>query len=427
MMFSTKKGAVTLAAVTGLSIALAGCSAGGSPDANATVDPNEKVTLDFAFWGNDVRAGFYQEAFDLFHEEHPNISVNSSVIGGFPEYWEKRQIEAAGGDLPDVMQFDYSYIRQYAENDLLLDLAPFFGGIIQTDAIPENVLGIAELDGETVALPTGTNAWANFVNTPLVEGGTSWDEYVDWVTQVTDAGGGTVYGATTPTARIQNFELELRADGKSLFTEDGEPGFTEDDLTAFWEKGAELTESGVVAPQQRLGEVYPKDGIGVGLTTSALTWDNFGPSFSADLGVEPEVLDLVAPPVTVEGAKDLYLKPALLHAVSASTEHPEAAALLVDFLINSPEVGAIFGTSRGLPASETQLAGVTLGPAETKVKDYEASIADRLGDAPPVPVIGYGSLEASFKDLNDEISLGTLSVEDAVTQYFDEIDTITNS
>ena len=70
-----------------------------------------------------MRAELYNEAIAAFNEEYPNITVNSTFLG-FPEFWEKRQTEAAGGNLPDVMQFDYSYLRQYSENGLLLDLDP---------------------------------------------------------------------------------------------------------------------------------------------------------------------------------------------------------------------------------------------------------------------------------------------------------------
>ena len=57
------------------------------------------------------------------------------------------------------------------------------------------------------------------------------------------------------------------------------------------------------------------------------------------LGAEYTELGLIEPPVTEEGAKDLYLKPSMLHSISANTEHPEAAATLVDFLVNSSAVG----------------------------------------------------------------------------------------
>ena len=109
-------------------------------EAAATYDPDEEVTLNLAFWGNDVRAALYDEAIAAFNEEYPNITVNSSFLG-FPEFWEKRQTEAAGGGLPDVMQFDYSYLRQYSENGLLLDLEPYLGNIIDTEPLSENILG----------------------------------------------------------------------------------------------------------------------------------------------------------------------------------------------------------------------------------------------------------------------------------------------
>ena len=130
--------------------------------------------------------------------------------------------------------------------------------------------------------------------------------------------------------------------------------------------------------------------------------------------------------MTKEGAKDLYLKPSMLHAISAKTEHPEAAATLVNFLVNSPESGEIFGTNRGLPASETALAAAELDPLSQQVKDYEASIADRLGDAPPVPIVGYGTLEEKFRQLGTELNFGTITVDEAVAQFFSEMDVVLN-
>ena len=120
-MFNIRKRRIAAAAAAltvSAALVLTGCSGGGG-EAAATYDPDEEVTLNFAFWGNDVRAAMYEEAIAAFNEEYPNITVNTSFLG-FPEFWEKRQTEAAGGGLPDVMQFDYSYLRQYSENGLLL-------------------------------------------------------------------------------------------------------------------------------------------------------------------------------------------------------------------------------------------------------------------------------------------------------------------
>ncbi|MDZ8170550.1 ABC transporter substrate-binding protein [Microbacterium xanthum] len=425
-MFSKKRTIAAIALATGAGLVLAGC-AGGSEPAD-TMDPDEEVTLDLAFWGNDVRAELYNEAIAAFEEEYPNITVNSTFLG-FPEFWEKRQTEAAGGNLPDVMQFDYSYLRQYSENGLLLDLDPFLGGIIETDPIPQNILDIGVVGGVTYGLATSTNAWGMYTNTALLEqvgvdefAGGSWEDYNDWMAEVTDASSGEIYGGTDWTGRIQNFEIQLRAEGGQLFTEDGEPGFDEERLAEFWNSGTAIRDDEVVIPQQRLEEISPLSGFGAALTTSELTWDNFGAGYLGELGESYSELGLIAPPVTVEGAKDLYLKPSMLHSISANTEHPEAAATLVNFLVNSPQSGEIFGTNRGLPASETALAAAELDPLSQQIADYEASITDRLGDAPPVPVNGYGTLEEEFRVLGTELGFGTITVDEAVDRFFTEMD-----
>lgn len=428
----SRRTAFAAAALTAsVALTLTSCSGEDDPETAATFNPDEEVTLNFAFWGNDVRAAMYEEAIAAFNVEYPNITVNSSFLG-FPEFWEKRQTEAAGGGLPDVMQFDYAYLRQYSENGLLLDLEPFLGNIIDTEPLSENILQIGVVGGETTGIPTSTNAWGLFTNPKLLQqagvedfAGGTWEDYSTWMQEVTDAAGGTMWGGTDFTGRIQNFEIQMRAQGKDLFTEDGEPNFTEEDLAAFWEQGNEIRQ-GTTVPQQNLEEIYPLSGFDAALTASELTWDNFGAGFLGNLGAEYTELGLLAPPITEEGAKDLYLKPSMLHSIAATTDHPEAAATLVDFLVNSPEAGAAFGTNRGLPASQTQLEGAELDPLGEQIRDHEQSIQDRLGDAPPVPIVGYGPLEEKFRQLGLELGFGTLTVDEAVSQFFSEMDVVLN-
>jgi len=430
-MFSKKRAITVMAFTAGAAVVLAGCASGGNDAAQpaATFDPDEEVTLDLAFWGNDIRADLYNQAIEAFNEEYPNITVNSTFLA-FPEFWEKRQTEAAGKNLPDVMQFDYSYLRQYSQNNLLLDLEPYLGNIIDTEPLPENILDIGVVDGKTTGIATSTNAWGLFTNPKLLETagveefeGGSWEDYSEWIAEVTDGAGGAFWGGSDFSGRIQNLELQLRAEGKDLFDEDGQPGFDEERLAEFWESGADIRENSGI-PQQRVEEVVPKGAFDSALTASELTWDNFGAGYLAGLGADYTELGLIEPPITEEGAKDLYLKPSMLHSVSANTEHPEAAATLVDFLVNSPQSGEIFGTNRGLPASETALAAAELDPLSQQVKDYEASIADRLGDAPPVPIVGYGTLEEKFRQIGTELNFGTMTVDEAVSEFFTEMDVV---
>lgn len=424
MMFSKKRMVAAAAFATGAALVLAGCSGGGGQtDPEATFDPDEKVTLDFTWWGNDDRAARYGELIEAFNEEYPNITIKGQFTD-FPSYWEKRQTEAAGGGLPDVWQFSDSYLRQYAEPGYLLDLATV-ADQIDFDAFDEALRGTGQLNGTQFSLPTGYSAWANFVNDDLLaangldapEGGTTFADFDEWLADVTDSTGGAVYGGTDYTQRIQVFELVLRADGKNLYTDDGKLGFTEDELAEFWESGAELRD-GITIPQSKLEEITPKSGFGAGLTASEMSWSNFLGGYLADSGAGS--ITMVAPPTAKIGSKDLYRQAGLQMAISADTEHPEAAAVFLDFVVNSPIAGEIFGTTLGFPASETKLSGAVLEGPDKQVADYIASVADRIGDAPPVPVVGYGSLEQKFWDLGKALGLGAITVDEAVSQFFAE-------
>ena len=187
-----------------------------------------------------------------------------------------------------------------------------------------------------------------------------------------------------------------------------------------------MRDSGGVVGAQKLEEIYPLSAFDSAITASELTWDNFGGGYLGNLGEGYTELGLIAPPVTVEGAKDLYQKPSMLHAASAKTEHPAEAAMLIDFLINDPITGEVFGTNRGLPASETALSGAKLEGLDAQIKEYEASIADRLGEAPPVPIVGYGTIEEEFRLIGQELGHGTISVDDAVARLMDKIDVTLN-
>src|SRR3712207_1250996 len=154
-------------------LVLTACGGGDAEPADdaagaATADPNEEVTLNFTWWGNDDRAARYAEALALFEEEHPNITVQTS-FQDFPNYWTARSTEAAGRSLPDVMQFDLSYLREYTENGHLLDLTDYVGDAIDTEQIDEALLQSGELEDQQVGIPTSTNTLAMFYHPALLE------------------------------------------------------------------------------------------------------------------------------------------------------------------------------------------------------------------------------------------------------------------
>ncbi len=104
-------------AATALLTACGGSDGGGSA---GTVE--KPTVINYTWWGNDDRAERTNKAIALFNEQNPTIKV----VGTFTDwagYWQKRATEAAGGGLPDVMQWDLSYLRDYAQRNQLMDLS----------------------------------------------------------------------------------------------------------------------------------------------------------------------------------------------------------------------------------------------------------------------------------------------------------------
>src|SRR3546814_4891066 len=60
------------AAFASAALVLAGCSGGGS-NSSGEYDPDEEVTLEMSWWGDDNRAALFAEVIDMFEAEYPNI------------------------------------------------------------------------------------------------------------------------------------------------------------------------------------------------------------------------------------------------------------------------------------------------------------------------------------------------------------------
>lgn len=65
-----------------------------------------------------------------------------------------------------------------------------------------------------------------------------------------------------------------------------------------------------------------------------------------------------------------YVKPATMYAVSSLTNHPEEAARLLNYLLNSKEMVRLQGTEKGVPVSRK---AVRILHQENAIQSYEAA------------------------------------------------------
>lgn len=428
----------TAAVAAVAALALTACSSGGSGDAEPTASTTgpdtSPVTLNFTWWGNDDRAARYNEALALFKEKYPYITVQTS-FAAFPDYWTARSTEAAGRALPDVMQFDLSYLREFNQNGQLLDLQEWVdNGTIDLTGFDETLTTAGVLEDKMIGIPTSTNTFAMFQNPNVIEqtGATfpdeadyTWEDYNEFIAEVSEAGEKTtdgygLYGAVDYTGTFWFFIQWLLQKGITPFEEDGTFGFDEAEIVEFLDLTADLRADKLVFPVDRNVSLAPKGGFTVNETATEMSWDNFLAGYVADSGTAN--LAMAQIPSIEPGEKALFFKPSMLLSSGANTKYPEQAATLINFLLTDPEVGTIFGTSKGVPADDEQRAAVdtTEGSVDAQVIAYEEKVAEQVTESTPIPVKGFGTIESKWRTLAEELGYGTLTPEDFAEQWFAE-------
>ncbi|GII98330.1 carbohydrate ABC transporter substrate-binding protein (CUT1 family) [Sediminihabitans luteus] len=430
-MKTRNKLTMALGVTTVFALALSGCSSSddsGSGGDAAAVSTDEDITISLAWWGNDDRAAKYEQAVDLFEKAHPNITVQTQ-FQAWDDYWTARNTEAAGKALPDVMQMDLSYLRQYAATGQLGDLSAQEGVNLDVSGLDESLLESGAIDGKQYAIPTSTNTLALFYNADITDAlgmeppadGYTWDEFDQWFLDVAKAGASedpAVYGGADYAVTFWFFLQWFMQSGEQPFTEDGQLNFTQDDMKEWLNSTADLRDAKAVYPVEKAKQLEPLTGFTTNEAAAEVSWDNFLAGYVADSGTEN--IEMLPIPAGDDGQQHLFYKPSMLLAPSSSSEHPDAAAALIDFLINDPEVGTIFGTSKGVPAVAAQrdAMDVEAGSIDEKVVAYEDSVADIVTESAPIPVQGFGAIEAEFKRLGEELQYGNITVDEFVEQWW---------
>lgn len=409
------------AAVLVLCAALTGCS--GSAETSGS---SGKVVLRYTWWGNPDRAARTEQAIELFEKEHPDIEVQTS-FSGYDSYKQKLATQAAGGDAPDVMQLDYRMIEQYASGGVLYDLGRQ-KSVLRTDEIDAGLLATGAVDGKQYAVPQGrgteavvydAKAW-RATGVPLPSGDWTWSEWADTMRTLAQKTGRPA--ATDPGQSEDAFEVWLRGQGKSLYTEDGKLGFTADDLTRWWTFTDELRREGTVSPAEQttqLDGTVENTPLGRGKAIADINWDAPASGFVPLVG---EGVTLAPMPSGEDGTPGQYFKPSMFMGVSADSGHPEEGALLIDFMLNDPGAAKILGATRSIPVNETlreETAG-SLTDFDRTIHDFQTTLEGELNDPPQAPPSGDSALQTTFQRDYDQVSYERMSPREAAENYITE-------
>ncbi|VVJ18808.1 ABC transporter [Amycolatopsis camponoti] len=411
---------VALAAVVPLLLTgVAACGSGSGGDGG-------DVTITFVWWGSEGRANLTKKAVELFQQKNPKIKVQTS-FSAYAAYWEKLATQTAGGKPPDVLNVDTRYLAEYGGRGVLADLNQGTGKAISLADINPELAATGVYQGKRYAVPWAQNTPAMLYDPAAFTAagadpakGLTWDQFADATQKV--SGAGSARGTTDFGILDTTLEIWLRQQGKQFYTPEGKLGFAADDLRRYWQlagrfrdaKGAspaDVTASYNTSPEQ--------SPLGRQLTSSEFAYDNLLPAYQKANG---KPLNVAPYPTAANGDTGQYRRPSMFLSVSARSQQQDAAAKLVDFLVNDPEVGKIVGTDRGLAPNlkvRAQLAPSAKG-ADKTLYDYEAALEPKLGAAPPVPPKGAGAIQKLLQRTYEEVAFGRMSLDDAVSRFMSE-------
>lgn len=118
-----------------------------SSSATDSSEAQKEVQLTMTWWGSQTRADLTQQALALYEEQNPGITFDGQFLSG-ADYWNKLATSAAGHTMADIVQMDKSYIQQYVDNSMLVDLQPYVdSGVIDLSNVDASVQDYGKIDG----------------------------------------------------------------------------------------------------------------------------------------------------------------------------------------------------------------------------------------------------------------------------------------
>ena len=413
---------VAMLSAVGLLSLTAACS---SPSNQAQDGP---VEIRFSWWGNEGRAQLTTKAIAEFEAANPNIKVKPEY-GDISGYFDKLATQVAANDAPDVITMGGAYPAEYANRGALLDLSKVSGSL-DLSKMDQGALENGQVQGTQYGVSTGANALAIVVNPAVFKAAGvelpddskwSWDGFARTAADVTAKSPKGTYGTATVLTH-DSLDAFARQQGESLYTEDGQLGLGKETVQDYFEYSLKLSESGA-APNasetvEKLNVSTEQTLMGMGQAGMMLTWSNSLSALSKASGADLKLLKLPGETPT----PGIWLQSSQFYTISARSQHTDAAAKLVDFLVNNESAAKIIQSDRGVPSnSEMRTAIQDLLTPQGKL---EAEYIDQIGkmDFAPTYIGPTGSTAVSeiTARMNTEVLFKRLSPEKAAEQWISE-------
>ncbi|WP_417689250.1 ABC transporter substrate-binding protein [Roseibium sp.] len=388
--------------------------------------------LRMSWWGGDSRHAATQEALKVCGEKYGH-SIKPEYTG-WSGHLEKVTTQIAGGTEADIMQINWPWLPLFsATGEGFADLNQF-SGTIDLSNWSSDQLASTTVSGKLNGLPLSTTGRTFFFNkTTFDKAGIAvpqtWDDLFAAGATLKEKLGADYYpmNAIKETAALLVSLYATQQTGKDLVDpETNRVAWTPEELAAAIDFYGKMVAEGVVMSQKDVAaagnvRLYENPQWWDGRIAGSYEWDSTFFKYSDPLQEGQELVPVKL--LKTDGAKTegVYRKPSMMFSISRNSQNQEAAAQILNCLLNEPEGIAALGTTRGLPASKA--AAMQLNDAgDIRAELATANAIIMAGTGPTVsPLNEHPEVRGIFLDTLEEYAYDMINSRDAAERIIEEI------
>jgi multiple sugar transport system substrate-binding protein len=364
----------------------------------------------------------------MYEAEHPNIDIVYEFVG-WGDYWTTTATQAAGGNLPDLMQHDYARLEEYVARDLLLPLDNYVGsGTIDLSDVPDASIQGGRIGGTLYGINLGNNSFAVVLDADaFAQAGIdippqdwTWQDFENIALELHDTLG--IWGAAPDGHTYNWWRAAYMGYGESIFAADGTRlGYSDDqpfiDLLSMVRR---LQEAGAAPTREeelaRFTDTGPENApIVTGEAAMAYYWSNQIVAIQSAAG-EDRNLILHTLPRPEGGQSTNYLKPSMFWSITKQAKHPQEAAEFISWFTNSIEANEVLLAERGVPIAAHVQQGLQplLGKPQQIMFDFVSLVETDSSPIDPPDPAGWGDVSANvyIPEVIDPVMYGLITPEE---------------
>lgn len=409
---------------------LAACGGNaGSPKGSGGSGAQAKKVIRVCWWGNQTRNDGTVKALNMYKEKHADVDFEVE-FSDWDGYWDKLATQAAGGNMADIIQMDYAYLKQYQEQKQVMGLQKYIdSGVIDTKNISENVMNSGRIGEDIYGIVSGIGCKALLVNTDAMKEANvtlpeqpTYEELFDAAKKVLKATGMQI---SIPSNDEQSMLFLARAVGQTMYNTAGDGLGMPDDKVAlrYYQILADTLKEGVHVSPEIMAESSTNQ---QSLFAAKKVWVQFMNSNQitneinqCDKSIHYDIL--MYPTEKNASQQPLFTKPAMFYSVAGDSKSADAAAAVINFLTNSVEANtkALKG-ERGVPISSEVSKAIepVVDEVTAKVDTYVGKITEVATPIDPPFPAASAEIGKNISDLADGVRFGKISPKDAAAEFY---------